>query len=459
MTSLAFGQDERPAAVRAERPNIVFFLSDDHRWDRMGCAGHPFLQTPTMDQMAADGVRFANAFVTTSICAASRASILTGMYERTHRYTFGTPPLSNDIIDTSYPVQLRKSGYRTGFIGKFGVGVNSGEQRRMFDYFQPISSNPYLKKQPDGSLRHESELCGDRAIEFLKSNQQGRPFCLSISFNAAHAKDDDKRPGTGHFPWPKSVDGLYEDVEITEPRLSTPEIYAAHPDFLKESLNRERFFWRWDTTEKYRTNIRAYYRMISGIDGVMNRVLSELNKLDLADNTIIIFSGDNGYYEGQRGFAGKWSHYEESLRVPLIILDPRAPQTRRGQVLKPMALNLDIPATILHYAGIDIPGSYQGRSLVDLINGNLSQPWRTDTFCEHLMDEASIPKWEGVRGTRFVYARYFQQVPEYEFLHDLQEDPDQLSNLVDNPQYAEELQRMRTRCDQLRDQYGGKFSD
>jgi len=446
---------QKVSKLEAERPNIIFFLSDDQRWDRMGCAGHPFLKTPTMDRLASSGVRFSNMLVTTPICAASRASILTGMYERAHRYTFGRPPLAKNFIDASYPVQLRAAGYRTGFTGKFGVKVFAGERQRMFDYFEPISNNPYLQKQPDGSLRHESELCGDRAIEFLKSIKTGQPFCLSVSFNAAHAADNDKRPGIGHFPWPKSVDGLYEDVEIPEPRLSSSEIFSAHPDFLKKSLNRERFFWRWDTVEKYRKNIRAYYRMITGIDNVMGRVLDELKKLGLDGNTIIIFSGDNGYYEAQRGFAGKWSHYDESLRVPLIIYDPRTSQRNRGQVLKQMALNLDIPATILHYAGIDIPKDYQGRSLVSLVNGNSPQTWRTDTLCEHLMDATSIPKWEGVRSDRYVYVRYFQQTPVYEFLHDLQKDPDQLSNLVNEPTYAEQLKRMRTRCDQLREQQGG----
>lgn len=453
---MVFFQEPEETKLKAERPNIIFFLSDDQRWDRMGCAGHPFLKTPTMDRLATNGARFSNMLVTTPICAASRASILTGMYERTHRYTFGRPRLAKKFIDTSYPVQLREAGYRTGFTGKFGVQVFAGEQQRMFDYFEPISNNPYLQKQPDGSLRHESELCGDRAIEFLKSIKTGQPFCLSVSFNAAHAADNDKRPGIGHFPWPKSVDGLYEDVEIPEPHLSSSEIFAAHPDFLKNSLNRERFFWRWDTIEKYRKNIRAYYRMITGIDSVMGRVLGELEELGLDRNTIIIFSGDNGYYEAQRGFAGKWSHYDESLRVPLIIYDPRSPLSIRGQVFNQMALNLDIPSTILHFAGIDVPKDYQGRSLVNLVGGGDSrQTWRTDTLCEHLMDANSIPKWEGVRSDRYVYARYFQQTPAYEFLHDLQKDPDQLFNLVKEPAYAEQLKRLRTRCDQLREKYGG----
>ena len=446
------------AVDAAPRPNIIFFLSDDHRWDRLGCAGHPILKTPNLDRLAAEGARFPNMFVTTSICAASRASIFTGLYERTHGYTFGTPPVAEKHINDSYPVQLRAAGYRTGCIGKFGVGTPKDARKKMFDSFQAIGRRPYLHKQPDGTLRHETELCGDAAIKFLKSNPKEKSFCLSVSFNASHAEDIDKRPGIGHFPWPKAMDGLYEETKIGAPRLSDPKIFEAHPEFMKQSMNRDRWFWRWDTPEKYQTNVRAYYRMISGFDNTIGRVLGELKKMGLSKNTIIIFSGDNGYYEGQRGFAGKWSHYEESLRVPLVIYDPRAPKARQGKLPENMALNLDIPATILDYAGVKIPNGYQGRSLVPLMSGGSRKLWRTDTFCEHLMHNADIPKWEGVRGPRFVYARYFEQKPVFEYLHDLKTDPDQLKNLAGDPRFSKQLAAARKRCDELRDSFGGKFN-
>ena len=157
------------------------------------------------------------------------------------------------------------------------------DREAMFDFFQPIGRNPYLKKQLDGSLRHESELAGDRAIEFINQQKGDAPFCLSISFNAAHAEDGDKRPGIGHFPWPKAVDGMYEDVEINAPRLSDPNIFQSHPQFMKDSMNRIRYFWRWDTPEKNATNLRANHRMISGIDNVMNRVIQHLDKVGVAD--------------------------------------------------------------------------------------------------------------------------------------------------------------------------------
>lgn len=439
-------------AADSQRPNIVFVLVDDQRNDTLGCAGHPLLKTPVVDSLAADGVRFENAFVTTSICAASRATLFTGLYERTHRYTFGTSPIRSDHVAASYPALLRKAGYRTGFTGKFGVAVAGGRAGRdqMFDFFRPVNRNPYFHKRPDGSLRHETEVCGDHAIEFIDANPAGKPFCLSISFNAVHAEDSDKE---NHYPWPKAVDGMYDDLEMPLPRLGDPAIFESHPRFMKESMNRDRWFWRWDTPEKYQKNMRAYFRMISGVDHTVGRIRNALDSKGAAENTVIIYTGDNGYYMGDRGFAGKWSHYEQSLRVPLIIYHPRLRRNRRARLISPMALNVDLPATMLAIAGVKPPAHYQGRSLMPLVTSTVRPTWRNDFFCEHLMEHREIPKWEGVRAERYVYARYFQQDPPYEYLHDLEADPDQLNNFANAPKYAEVLARMRRRCDDLKREY------
>jgi len=444
------------ATAKSARPNLVFLLSDDHRWDALGCAGHSVLKTPELDQLASQGVRFENMFVTTSICAASRASIFTGLYERTHKYTFRTPPIRQKFFANAYPALLRTAGYRTGFAGKFGVGV-AGGHKQAFDVFHSIGRGPYHKKQRDGSTRHETQLCGDRAIDFINEVPKGTPFCMSVSFNASHAEDGDKRPGAGHFPWPKVVDGLYDDVTIPPPLYSAPGVFESQPAYLKKSLNRQRYFWRWDTPEKFQTNMRAYYRMISGIDHVVGRIREALKEKGVAENTILVFSGDNGYYQGQRGFAGKWSHYEESLRVPLLIHDPRTPRHLQGRTAHQMALNIDIPATLLDYAGIPVPESYQGRSLRPIVDGGSPEHWRTDTFCEHLMDYGGLPKWEGVRGQRYTYARYFEQKQDAEQLHDLVADPGQLKNFATDPDYASVLAKMRKRTHQLRDQLGGPY--
>ena len=443
------------AASADERPNVIFFLSDDHRAGFLGCYGHPIIKTPTIDRLAHRGMRFENMFVTTSICAASRATLFTGLWERTHKYTFGTLPISQEHAEASYPALLRAAGYRTGFVGKFGVGVEAEQQAAMFDFFEKVGRGPYFHKQPDGTLRHETEIDGDHAIEFLRSQPEGQPFCLSVSFNAAHAEDADK---VKHYPWIPAMDGLYDSDYIPPPRLASNDIFESHPEFMKKCMNRDRWFWRWDTPEKYQHNIRGYYRMISGIDYTIGRVLGELDRLGLAGNTVVIFSGDNGYYAGERQFAGKWSHYEPSLRVPLVIYDPRIPEDVSGRVLSPVVLNADIAPTIVDLAGVDVPDHHQGRSLRPWMHGRSPKDWRTDFFCEHLMDHPSIPKWEGVRGERYVYSRYFEQDPPFEFLHDLEADPDQLKNFVDDPDYSDALQTMRARAIELRERYGGEYT-
>ena len=172
----------------------------------------------------------------------------------------------------------------------------------------------------------------------------------------------------------------------------------------------------------------------------------------LADNTIIVYMADNGYMMGDRGMAGKWNHYEQSLRVPLIVYDPRVKQPR---VEQRMALNIDLAPTFLDWAGAELPEQYQGRSLAGFVRGEKPAGWRNDFFCEHLMERAEIPKYEGVRGERYVYARYFEY--GYEFLHDLQEDPDELVNYTDHADYTDVLATMRARCDELRDAYGGPY--
>ena len=457
LTIISRGADDVAKAFAEDRPNIIFFLTDDQRNDFLGCTGHPLVKTPNIDGLATRGVLFENAFVTTSICAASRASLLTGLYERTHRYTFKRPPLARVHTDESYPALLKKDGYRTGFIGKFGVGVRKGVKDSMFDVFIPLGRNPYFHKQVDGSLRHETEVAADKAIGFLRGAKQASvPFCLSVSFNASHAEDGDKK---NHFPYPKAVEGLYKGVRMPPPKLADPEVYEAHPEFLKKSINRQRYFWRWDTEEKYQHNMRNYLRMISGIDGAIGRVLEELKKLGMADNTVVIYMADNGYYAASRGFAGKWSHYEESQRVPLIIFDPRLAVTKRGRREKQVVLNVDIAPTIVSLADGRVPEGYQGRDLSGVISAVKEGGQRGDFFCEHRMDHSTIPKWEGVRGERFKYARYYEQDPPYEFLHDLNGDPMELKNLAKEPESREQLNRMRERCDELSAKYNKQAQD
>jgi arylsulfatase A-like enzyme len=416
----------------------------------MGCAGNPIIHTPEMDALARDGVRFRNAFVTTSICAASRASIFAGLYERTHRFTFGTPPMRKEHTDISYPTLMRQAGYRTGFVGKFGVQVAPGARQQMFDSFY-AHGHPYFKKQPDGTMRHGTDILGDKSIDFLRSCKGDRPFCLSVSFNAPHATDNDPK----QYHWPKAVDGLYRDVTIPTPKTADPAFFEAQPEFRKRSMNRIRWHWRYDSSEKAQEMVKGYYRMISGIDAVLGRLRKELDALGLAEDTVIMLMGDNGFFLGERGWAGKWTGHEDSLRVPLLVYDPRS--KKRGLVPEADALNVDIAPTILDLAGLPVPELMQGRSLVPLLEGRTPADWRTDFFHEHLFDHNTIPKYEGVRTQRHTYMRWFEQEPVYEELYDNVADPHQERNLAADPEHADLLGRLRRRCDELRDGYGGVF--
>ncbi|WP_291169101.1 sulfatase-like hydrolase/transferase [Gimesia sp.] len=456
--------DEKPNPN--EKPNIVFFFADDQTTSTLGCYGNQVIKTPNIDELAARGTRFDNACVSQAICWVSRTTILTGLTGR----SYGTPANPEmarpEAVETLFSDLLRENGYRVGYFGKWHAKMPKGFQReKHFDEFEAISRNPYYKKQPDGSLRHETELIVDRGIEFLKTQPKGKPFALNMWFNACHAEDSDRRPGIGHFPWPRAVDGMYEDITIAPPRLNAPEIFDGQPDFLKTTLNRERYFWRWNTDDKYQTNMRAYYRMVSGIDGAIGRFLAALKEAGLDKNTIIVYSADNGYYMGNRGFAGKWSHYEEALNVPLIIADPRVPTAQHGQATSAPALNLDLPATFLDWAGVAIPPRYQGHSLQPIVAGKTPADWRTEAFHEHFAVRNRIPAFEGLRNERFKYVRYFDH-DNHEFLHDLKQDPDELVNLAGHPKYQDTLKEMRerttTRVKELGgplDPLKGKFTD
>ncbi len=421
------------------RPNIILIVTDDQRFDALGCAGNRLISTPNMDDLAARGVRFPNAFVTTPICAASRASILTGLYERTHGYTFRQPPLDQKAIASSYPSLLRRTGYRTGFVGKLGVAMAEGCIDGMFDFFRP-GVYPY-SKTVKGEEMHLTEINIDHAIEFLQGCDGGQPFCLSISFNAPHAEDSNP----DQYVWPESCDSLYRDAVFPPPAAAAPAFFESLPGFVKESLNRERWFWRFDSPQKRNEMIKGYFRMISGIDRGIGRLRKAVRQFGLEEETIFIVMSDNGYFLGERGFAGKWTMHEPSIRIPLIISDPSLPRSRQGSVPLDMALNVDIAPTILDMAGLKAPGSMEGESLVPHLRG-VARKKRSEIFCEHLWDFSKIPRTEAIRTERFKYIRYPDH-PEFEELYDLAADPDEITNLAIDGRREKELSLLRKRCD------------
>jgi arylsulfatase A-like enzyme len=425
--------------VSEKKPNIIFILTDDQRWDALGFASNSIIKTPYMDKLAGSGLYFKNAFVTTSICAASRAALFTGLYERTHNYTFGQPPLDNQYMFESYPYLLKKAGYKTGFVGKFGVKVNEGIRDSLFDW-RKETAWPYIK-EIDGKKVHLADIEGDFAIDFIKSSKD-QPFCLSLSFWAPHADDGAKE----QYFWPDYCDSLYKDVVIPLPETADPAFFEALPDFLKTTMNRERWYWRFDNPEKYQHMVKGYYKMISCVDSVIGRIQNILTKEGLAENTVIIFMGDNGYFLGDRGYADKWLMYEQSIRVPMIIYDPRQPETRRGKIFDEMVLNIDVTPTILQLAGIQSTERYQGSDLTAFYEKK-PENWRTGIFCEHWLEKNStILKTECYRDDTWKFIRYLDH-PDFVELYNFKEDVNEIHNLALDKNYTDKIEFYKQKCD------------
>jgi arylsulfatase A-like enzyme len=291
------------AGLRAKpaRPNLIFLLADDLRWDALGCAGNPVIRTPNLDGLARKGVRFRNAFVTTSICAVSRASILTGQYARRHKINDFKTDLAPEAFARTYVALLRAAGYRVGFIGKYGVGANL--PARAFDYWRGFpGQGSYFQK---GEAVHLTRRMGDQALEFLKGCDRQTPFCLSVSFKCPHAMDGAPR----EFPPDPRDEQLYEGVTIQVPKTAAEKYYRALPEFVQKSEGRRRWQRRYATPEQYQKVVRDYYRLVTGMDREVGRILAALEQLGFADNTVVIFSSDNGFFLGERGMADKWLMY------------------------------------------------------------------------------------------------------------------------------------------------------
>lgn len=430
----------------AKRPNIVFLLTDDHRWDAIGCAGNPNIYTPNIDNMAKNGVKFTNAFVTTSICACSRASIFSGQWVSRHGIKDFATSFSPEALAQTYPMLLRQAGYRTGFVGKYGVGRGQDFPGDKFDFWRgcPGQCDPYERKDKDGNYKHLTQIMGEQAIEFLRGCSKDQPFCLSVSFKAPHVQDADPR----QFVYDRAHANLYKDATMPVPETADPKYFEALPEFLQNSEARRRWQIRFATPEKYQESVKGYYRLITGVDFVTGEVRQELNRLNFDDNTVIIFTGDNGFYLGEHGLAGKWFPHEESIRVPLIVYDPRAPKKRRGVTVEQLALNVDIAPTILQLAGLPVPEEMQGRSLVPLLKGQKPK-WRTEFFYEHRFEHKTIAKSEALHTQRYKYARYIDF--GYEELYDLKNDPHETTNLATYEKHQPTLESLRKRCDELRE--------
>lgn len=437
--AVPFLRGRHASAQGGGRPNLVFLLGDDHRWDALGCMGNRIIRTPQIDGLAAAGTRFHNMFVTTAICVTSRASIFTGLHAHSHRIWGFKNSFAPELFARSYPALLKRAGYRNGFVGKWGIdGGKMPEQA--FDYFRGFQGQGEYFPEPGHKGRHLTDQMGDQMVEFIDGCKPGEPFHLSVSFKAPHVQDQDPLQ---FLPDPR-YDSLYRDVQIPMPETAAPRFVSQLPLSVQGSEARRRWAVRFSTPELYQRSVKNYFRLITGIDEQVGRLREALERRGVSENTVIVYAGDNGFYLAEHGLAGKWFMHEESIRVPLVIYDPRAPQAQRGQGLEPMALNIDIAPTLLDYAGVKAPTSMQGRALQPLLRGQ-RPAWRSDWFYAHLFEHEWIPKTEGVRTTEWKYTEYPEERPVFEEMFHLAVDRDETRNLARDSEYAPRLRALRER--------------
>jgi arylsulfatase A-like enzyme len=345
---------------------------------------------------------------------------------------------------------LKQAGYRIGFIGKYGVGPKKDLPIDKYDYWKGFpGQGKYEHEDENGNYKHLTQIMGEQAIEFLQGCSQQQPFCLSVSFKAPHVQDSDPR----QFIYDRAYSDLYKDIAIPTPETAAPRYFDALPEFLRNSEARRRWEIRFPDNEKFQESVRSYYRLITGVDVVIGKIRDQLRQLNLDDNTVIILTGDNGFYLGEYGLAGKWFPHEISIRVPLIVYDPRAAGKYRGLVPDQMALNVDIAPTILELANLPVPQQMQGQSLVPLLKGK-DPVWRYEFFYEHPFEHKTIAKSVALRTKRYKYARYVDH--DYEELYDLQNDQSETINLAKDDKYKDVLAFLRNHCNELAEKAKGQ---
>ena len=457
-----------PAILKPQNrlPNILFVMTDDQRWDAMSCAGNKILKTPHMDRIADGGVRFREAFVSNALCSPSRGTIVTGLYSHSHGVTTNTGAshhLRPDV--TTFPELLQKAGYFTTLVGKWHIASTP----RGYDHWcilpgQGMYHDPVMIANGGRvQFRGQSEdVVGDQAIEALRSRPKDKPFAMQLQFKAPHR---DWRPAERFLK-------VYDDITIPEPptfntgledrpeaiRNSDLQI-ADMPDFRERGVPAN-----LPKAERKKLNFQVfmknYYRTLLGVDENLGRVLDLLDKQGLAENTLVFYTGDNGFFQGEYGMFDKRLMYEPSIRVPMLVRYPAAVKPRQIDA-EHMVLNNDVAHTILDYCGVARPKSMEnhGESWRPILEGRPAK-WRESWLYENF--EYPGPhcagKMRGVRTNRWKYVHYIQEPQGYE-LFDLQTDPQERRNLVNDPKHAGQLALMRKELDRLRTLTGDSRSE
>jgi len=412
--------------ARGDRPNFVFVLVDDQRWDHLSCMGHPFLETPNMDRLASEGVLFENAFVTTSLCSPSRASFLTGLYANTHGIQNNLTEWDNQ--NATFFESLQAAGYRNAFIGKWHMpgrlpelrGVErfitftvQGGQGRYFDC--PLIIDGVETERPGTYI---TEDLTDFALDFIREAQDG-PFCLYLAHKAVHHQ----------FLPPPDLDDLYSDADLSH----LPEEYFSLQTMTASNI------WEGALGPMER-HYRNYNEALVAVDRQLGRLLDELDALGLAENTVVVFTSDNGYSWGEHLINGKRLATEENMRIPFIVRYP-AGIVDPGRRLPEMVLNVDVAPSLLALAGVVVPGQMQGQSIVPLLE-DTETAWRESFLYEYFKDfPYNVPAHRAVRSDRYLYIEFETRRPPE--LYDIQADPRTLHNIIASPKGREVLPAMQ----------------
>ncbi|MGZ0654269.1 sulfatase-like hydrolase/transferase [Coraliomargarita sp. W4R72] len=438
------------AFAAKQPPNLLILLTDDQRLETLGAYDPDCpIPTPHLDRLASQGIRFDNGFVTTPICAVSRASILTGRYATNHRMHQFETLLPAEVFDESYNMLLEEAGYFTGQLGKYGVLITP-EQRARFSYWAAQEGQGPKFRNYKGRKMHDAEWLTVKTEEFLDAVTPGKPFCLQVNY---------KEPHGSSAPAPED-DHLLDDHFFARQALDNPEAGALVLPFVRNSFLDVCYRQEFNKGGNHSPFLRQYFEKIVSVDRSIGEVLEMLEVRGLAENTVIVFLSDHGVHFGERQFYGKWTPYDSSLRIPFIVYDPR-PEALKGAVSQEMVLNIDVAPTLLQLAGVEVPASMDGRSLAPLILGEPVLSWRSQFFYEHFLSPASIkyiPRNEGIRTLTEKYVRWIDPQCDQEEFYDLVNDADEAENLINHPEFQARIEAVRQEFASWRAQHPSTYS-
>jgi arylsulfatase A-like enzyme len=450
-------------------------MSDDHASHAMSCYGSRINRTPNLDRIAEGGMRFDNCFCTNSICTPSRATILTGTYNHVNGVTTLATKMDNRLL--TFPKLLQQSGYQTAIFGKWHLGTGPEHCPTGFDAWtvlpgQGIYHNPeFIFQGPNGGTRrtvkgYVTDLITDMSLDWLEERDQERPFCLLVHHKAPHRPwvSDEAHAHmylNEDVPEPET---LYDDYENRASAAAAAEMRVGvhmNPLDLKCEMPRglsEHEMRKWG----YQRYIKEYLRVVASIDDNVGRLLDYLDDEGLADNTLVIYTSDQGFFLGDHGWYDKRFMYEESLRMPFILRYPQ--EVSAGAVNEDIVLNVDFPHLFLDLAGVDVPDEMQGRSFRPLLRGETPEDWRQAMYYRYWMHKAhhNVYAHYGVRTKEHKLIYYYSDAlgqegaidetyePEWE-LFDLVSDPYELNNVVDDPAYVETTKDLKDLMHRLQD--------